>query len=141
MRTPTGIATAVALLLMTGMTACDSTPYPTGESFTTTVATIPDGVATASRSTGSPIVLDIRIADGTVTPANAELSAAVGQPIELRVTSDRRDQLRVHTNPERTFPVVPDQHQVFQFSADAPGHVEVDLRDLGRTVATIDVTA
>jgi hypothetical protein len=42
--------------------------------------------APAARTT-----VDIRIANGTVTPTNGQASASVGKPIALQVTSDTAD--------------------------------------------------
>jgi hypothetical protein len=83
--------------------------------------------------------LDITIAGGTVTPTNARLDAAVGQPITLNVTSDAADELHVHAVPEATFDIEPRAGQAFEFTVDVPGRVEVELHELHRTVVTIQV--
>lgn len=85
------------------------------------------------------LVVDISIKGGAVTPTNAVLQAKVGEPIEFRVTSDAIDELHVHSNPEHTFEVAAKPDQTFSFTVDVPGSVAVELHDLGRTVATIQV--
>jgi hypothetical protein len=85
--------------------------------------------------------LDITIANGSVTPTNAQLQAKVGQPITLRVSSDAADELHVHSVPDHTLTVEPRPDQTYQFTVDVPGRVEVELHHLGRTVATIQVQA
>lgn len=72
-------------------------------------------------------------------PTNAEFQARIGEPIELRVSSDAADELHVHAVPEHTFTVKPEPNQTFMFSVDVPGRVEVELHKLHRTVATIQV--
>jgi hypothetical protein len=83
--------------------------------------------------------LDITIADGQVTPVNAELEATVGQPITLQVTSDIADELHVHAVPEYSFEVRPGVGETFEFTVDVPGRVEVELHALHRTVVAIQV--
>jgi plastocyanin len=91
------------------------------------------------QQTPAGLVVDITISNGTVTPANAELDAKVGQPITFRVTSDAADELHVHSVPDHEFEVEAKPNQTFQFSVDVPGQVEVELHKLDRTVATIQV--
>jgi hypothetical protein len=89
--------------------------------------------------TGAGLTVDITIARGEVTPANATLQAAVRQPITLHVTSDAPDELHVHSVPDHKFEVAAAANQMFQFSVDVPGSVDVELHHLDRTVATIHV--
>jgi hypothetical protein len=85
------------------------------------------------------LIIDVTIADGSATPSNADLEAAVGQPIVLRVDSDAADELHIHAVPEHSFEVEPRSGQSFQFSVDVPGRVAVELHELNRTIATIEV--
>jgi hypothetical protein len=87
----------------------------------------------------SALSIDITISNGTVTPTNAQLSAKVGQPISVRVSSDTPDELHVHSTPDHEFEVKPQPNQTFQFTVDVPGSVEVELHKADRTVATIQV--
>lgn len=98
-----------------------------------------DTAAPSSTVTPAAPVLDVTIADGTVTPTNAELSARVGEPITIDVTSDTADELHVHAVPEHEFEVKPAAGQHFRFTVDVPGRVEVELHHLNRTVAVIQV--
>jgi hypothetical protein len=45
----------------------------------------------------------------------------------------------VHSNPEHTFDIKPENGQAFQFTVDVPGKVDVELHHLNKTVATITV--
>lgn len=85
------------------------------------------------------LVIDITISNGTVTPANVEFNATVGQPITFRVTSDAADELHVHSVPDHEFEVEAKPNQTFQCTVDVPGQVAVELHKLDRTVATIQV--
>ncbi|WP_370331297.1 hypothetical protein [Mycolicibacterium hippocampi] len=87
----------------------------------------------------APLVIDITVEGGEVTPTNVMHEAAVGQPIELRVDSDSADELHVHSTPEHTFDVGVGPGQTYRFTVDMPGRVDVELHDLHKTVATIQV--
>ncbi|WP_280483209.1 hypothetical protein, partial [Nocardia cyriacigeorgica] len=102
----------------------------------------PPGPPPAPRAgAGAPhaLVIEVRIADGSVTPVNARLDATVGRPIELVVDSDTEEELHVHATPEHTFAVLPGTGQRFAFTVEVPGRVEIELHGSHRTVATVDV--
>lgn len=92
---------------------------------------------TAPATTG--LRVDIAIANGTGTPANAALQGKVWQPITLNVSSDAVDELHAHSVPDHEFPVEARTGQMFQFVVDVPGQMDVELHDLDRTVASIQV--
>ncbi|WP_293240505.1 hypothetical protein [Mycolicibacterium sp.] len=85
------------------------------------------------------LVVDVTIKGGEVTPTNEQLQVKVGDPIVVRVDSDAKDQLHVHSNPEHTFDVEPRSGQSFQFTVAVPGKVDVELHELNRTIASIAV--
>jgi hypothetical protein len=94
---------------------------------------------TDDQSPPTRLVVDVTIKGGEVTPTNESLQGTLGEPIVFRVNSDAADQLHVHSNPEHTFTVEPKNGQQFQFTVDVPGKVDVELHQLGKTVATITV--
>nr|WP_253867746.1 hypothetical protein [Mycobacterium sp. GA-1285] len=85
------------------------------------------------------LTIDITIEGGKVDPTNAQVRGKVGEPIVLRVNSDAADALHVHSVPEHTFKVAPKPGQQFQFTVDVPGNVEIELHELNRVVATVQV--
>jgi sporulation-control protein spo0M len=85
------------------------------------------------------LVVDVTIKGGQVTPVNEQLQAALKQPVIFRVNSDVADELHVHSNPEHTFKIEAKPGQMFQFTVDVPGKVDVELHQLKKTVATISV--
>jgi hypothetical protein len=95
--------------------------------------------SSSKTATGLGLSVDVTIAHGQVTPANATLQATVRQPITLHVTSDAADELHVHSVPDHKFEVAAAPNQTFQFSVDVPGNVDIELHHLDRTVATIQV--
>jgi hypothetical protein len=98
------------------------------------------GCGSASKTaTGAGLSVNVTIAHGQVTPANAILQATVRQPITLHVTSDAADELHVHSVPDHKFEVAAAANQTFEFTVDVPGNVDVELHHLDRTVVTIQV--
>lgn len=93
----------------------------------------------ANKPAPGNLSVDVTIAHGQVTPVNATLQARVNQPITFRITSDAADELHVHSVPDHEFKIAAAPNQMFQFSVDVPGNVEVELHHLDRTVATIQV--
>ncbi|MEU4595821.1 hypothetical protein [Nocardia rosealba] len=109
------------------------------------LVTVSVGALLMGCSSGEPTVepvatartIDIRIADGEVSPVNTRTEAEVGQRIVLRVDSDATDELHVHSAPAHTFPVAAAAGQEFEFTVAVPGQVDIELHHLGRTVTTL----
>lgn len=97
-------------------------------------------MTTPSASVTAATVIDVVIADGVVTPVNAQAQAVAEKPIVLEVSSDAVDSIHVHSVPERTFDVAAQPGQRFEFTVAVPGRVDVELHDLMRTIVTIEVT-
>jgi hypothetical protein len=108
---------------------------------TTTTPGQPTASAPTNESTEGtkpgPVVLDVTIIDGEVTPRGARVELKVGQPLTLSVHSDRADEVHVHTDPEREFKVKADSHQRFTFTVDRPGKVAVEVHDLDAVIAEV----
>lgn len=85
------------------------------------------------------LVVDITVSGDNVNPTNGQFKAKIRQPIHLRVSSDVPDELHVHSVPDHTFTVEAKPDQTFEFTVDVPGQAEVELHELDRTVATIQV--
>jgi hypothetical protein len=85
------------------------------------------------------LVVDVEIKGDNVTPTNQQLQAGVKEQIVIRVNSDAADELHVHSTPEHSFNVEAKPNQSFQFTADVPGKVDVELYKLNKTIATIQV--
>jgi hypothetical protein len=85
------------------------------------------------------LAIDVDIKGGNVTPTNQQLQAGVKEQIVIRVNSDAADELHVHSTPEHKFNVEAKPMQVFQFTVDVPGKVDVELHKLNKTIATITV--
>ena len=83
--------------------------------------------------------IDVDIKGGNVTPTNQQLKAGVKEQIIIRVNSDAADELHVHSTPEHKFNIEAKPMQIFQFTVDVPGKVDVELHHLNKTIATITV--
>lgn len=102
-------------------------------------STISPSDMTDQQQPPSRLTIDVAIAGGNVTPTNAQLQGKVGEPIVLNVTSDVADELHVHSVPDHTFTVEAKPNQRFQFTVDVPGNVEIELHELNRVVASVQV--
>lgn len=83
--------------------------------------------------------IEVMIQGGNVTPTNEQLQASVKEPIVVHVDSDVADELHVHSTPEHTFKIDAKPNQAFQFTVDVPGKVDIELHQLHKTIATIQV--
>jgi PBP1b-binding outer membrane lipoprotein LpoB len=133
LKTLTAVA-AVALLIA----GCGGSTSPDGSSAASSTGTAAPEM-TDQQVPPERVVIDVTVAGGNVSPTNQQVQAKVKQPIIVRVNSDAADQLHVHSNPEHTFDIKPENGQAFQFTVDVPGKVDVELHHLDKTVATITV--
>lgn len=85
------------------------------------------------------LLIDVQIKGGEVTPTNQQLEAKVNQPIVVKVNSDVADELHVHSTPDHTFKIEAKPVQQFQFTVAVPGKVDIELHELGKTIATVQV--
>ena len=83
--------------------------------------------------------IDVTIEGGEVDPTNAQLEAKTNEAIVIRVNSDVADELHVHSTPEHTFKIEPEKALQFQFAVDVPGQVEIELHQLQKTIAIVQV--
>lgn len=85
------------------------------------------------------LLIDVSIKGGEVNPINAQLEAKINEPIVVKVISDVADELHVHSAPEHTFKIEAKPGQQFQFTVDVPGKVDIELHQLEKTIATVQV--
>ncbi|MCV7355569.1 hypothetical protein [Mycolicibacterium fluoranthenivorans] len=132
------IKTLAAVCAAALIAGCGSSTTPENTGTTSSTGTAAPEM-TDQQSPPERVVIDVTIAGGNVTPTNQQVQAKVKQPIIVRINSDAADQLHVHSNPEHTFDIKPENGQAFQFTVDVPGKVDVELHHLDKTVATITV--
>ena len=99
----------------------------------------PVGHVRTNRQPPDRLDIDVTIKGGEVNPTNAQLEAKTKEPIVIRVNSDVADELHVHSTPDHTFKIEPGKAQQFQFTVDVPGKVEIELHQLHKTIAIVQV--
>ena len=102
------------------------------------------GCGDSSESGGSsdkPVVVHITEQGGKIDPVGKVVEASTGQEIELLVTSDAKDEIHVHSDPEHEFEVAAgDQDKKFTFRVDVPGTIEVESHGLDVTILKLQVS-
>lgn len=87
-----------------------------------------------------PVRVEVTLEDGAATPSGDTVTVRSGQPVELVVTSDRADEIHVHSDPEQEFEVeAGSTDEVFLFTLDTPGTYEVESHELGLVVVRVQV--
>lgn len=81
---------------------------------------------------------DLVFDGATVSPNGERLELGVGQPLTLRIDSDRAGELHVHSTPERviTFPAGQSERRL---RIGQPGVVEVEEHDSGKILLQLEV--
>lgn len=130
------MALAAAALLTAGCGGSDSSE---GTSTSPSASTVSPSDMSNEQAPPTRLVIEVTIKGGTVTPTNEQLQSAVNEQIVIRVNSDVADELHVHSTPEHTFKIEAKPAQSFQFTVDVPGTVDVELHQLKKTIATIQV--
>jgi plastocyanin len=95
--------------------------------------------AQTQESPGDAVRIPVTIQGGEVDPSGERVSANVGQPIQLVVTSDTSDEIHVHSDPEHEFAVQPGKDQVFEFRIERPGVYDVESHELEVTIVQLEV--
>jgi hypothetical protein len=85
------------------------------------------------------LLIDVTIKGGEVNPTNAQLEAKTNEQIVVNVNSDVADELHVHSTPDHTFKIEAKPAQQFQFTVAVPGKVDIELHQLRKTIATVQV--
>ncbi len=135
-----GVLTAILTVAAAAAVGCSDTSTTSSTAGSATASSAIAASATSTSSAPAGPVLEVTIASGKATPANAAVLAKVGQPITVHVTSDAADELHVHSTPDHEFAIAAAPNQTFTFTVNEPGKVGVELHHLDQTVATIDVT-
>jgi hypothetical protein len=126
-----GCAT-VALVAGCGSSSGDTSP--------TTAEPVPSTDSSPSvAAQPDALRMNVSIVGDTVEPTNQRIDASVGQSISMSITSDITDELHVHSVPEHTFEIEPGKDELFTFTVDVPGQVDIELHHSDRTVATLVV--
>lgn len=100
-----------------------------------------DDSSDSDGSSDRPVTVDITEKDGKIEPVGKVVKASTGQDITLVVTSDVKDEIHVHSDPEHEFEVAAgDEEKEFTFSVDTPGTIEVESHMLDVTILKLEVS-
>ena len=138
---------AAALVLGLGLAACGGPAEPglapsTASSPAASARTsdqTPD--PTPSADVGDRVVVDITIADGKVTPNGEKVDVAVGQEVELNVTSDADDEIHAHTDDAAGYEleVKAGEPATGRFTVASAGSFEVESHHLEKIIVILNV--
>lgn len=143
-------ALVAATLASLALAACgsdgDARGPATTVSSTSTTTTAPSSTATTVATTPAPTttttvagtVISITVTGGSVDGPGRQ-RVALGEEVTLRVTSDRADEVHVHTY-DLHADVGPDAPAEIVFEATIPGVIEVELEESGRKLLDLEVS-
>jgi hypothetical protein len=128
-----------AALITAGCGGSNGTDNASGSASSSQPSTVGPSDMSNVQAPPTRLAIDVDIKGGNVTPTNQQLNAGVKEQIIIRVNSDAADELHVHSTPEHKFNIEAKPMQIFQFTVDVPGKVDVELHKLNKTIATITV--
>ena len=109
-------AAIAALALLVSVTACGEEKKPASD---------------------DAVVIKITQKDGKVDPSGDRVDVAVGEPIDLVVTSDDAGTLHVHSDPEQEFAFEAGT-KTFEFEISRPGVVAVESHELDQVIVQLE---
>ena len=137
--TVVGLALAASLLVA----GCASGPSAAGQPSTapssSTASSSADDDLPSTTTAAGALLIDITLADGTVTPNGAKYDVTKGQTIVLNVTSDHDDEIHVHSEPEVELEVAARQPVSRQFTVEQSGSFEVESHHPEKIIAILNV--
>jgi hypothetical protein len=85
------------------------------------------------------VIVDITIRDGKVTPQGDRVDVKVGQKVILHITSDAKETIHLHSEPEHELEVGDGDDVEKSFTFDVPGQIAVEAHDLDVTIVQLVV--
>jgi hypothetical protein len=132
-------ALTAAALITAGCGGSNSSDTASGTASSSQPSTVSPSDMSNEQAPPTRLVIDVTIKGGDVTPTNEQLQAGLKEQIVVRVNSDAADELHVQSTPEHSFKIDAKPMQSFQFTVAVPGKVDVELHQLKKTIATIQV--
>lgn len=117
----------VALVLALGLSACGGSADDTSST--------PSG---GSSSSSEPVQVSVTRDGDTFTPNGERVDLAVGQTLDLTITSDVAGEFHVHSTPEQEieYDAGTSEHEI---TIDRPGVVEVESHEPASVVLQLEV--
>ena len=95
--------------------------------------------ASATEPADDAVVVDIAVRDSKVTPQGDRVDVKVGQKVTLHITSDARETIHVHSEPEREVEIGDGDDVEESFTFDVPGQIAVEAHELDVTIVQLVV--
>ena len=146
-----GVRTTIVLLAgLLAATGCAGSstdapavgPSPRAAPPSAQVSASPPSSADAAPSPTRPTaqnIFEISFVNNQLTGDTGKLKVGLGETVSIRVTSSRPDQVHLHGY-DVSAPVAPGQPALLSFTATIPGAYELELEDLGRQLASLQVS-
>ena len=94
-----------------------------------------------SGSDKPPVIIEITEDGGHITPDNgAPVKVALGQEVQLNVSSDVDDEIHVHTEPDHEYEIVAGEDESYSFAVDSPGVYPIESHGLDITIVKLQVS-
>lgn len=126
------LGAAIGLVVCLALAACGGPAQP---------GLAPSVSSTSSTPSANRVVVDITLADGKVAPNGEKVDVAVGQEVELNVTSDTDDEIHAHTDDADGYELevkagVP---ATGRFMVSSAGSFEVESHHLEKIIVILNV--
>lgn len=143
MRTPRILITAVAvsMLLVAGCGGGEPSAEQTPSASTSAAepTTEPSAEETEEPPAPEGTVVEITVNGDNVEPNGARVEAELGEPITLRITSDRDGELHVHSTPEQEIEFT-EGTTTAELTIEQPGVIEVEDHHSGLVIVQLEVS-
>ncbi|GGF56648.1 hypothetical protein GCM10011519_33180 [Marmoricola endophyticus] len=128
---------AAALLLLAGCGSESSGSSGSTAAPSSSASSLASAPSSSPSSSSSSQTVAVRIEGEKVTPRNKRIQVEAGQPLTVRVVSDRDGELHVHSSPETTFDFGPGT-STKTFTIARPGIVEMEEHVSDTLVAQLE---
>jgi len=130
---PVLLGAAVLAMALTGCSATPSTPETTGPTTSTTTT-----ATSSATSTDLGTVVQVRLADGKVTPNGEKMDLKVGDVLTLVINSDHDDEVHVH-GIDVEIEVTAGQEVTRTVTLDQAGSFEVESHEPQKVILVLNV--
>lgn len=128
-RTTRWLAAVVTGTALLGTAACNE------------ATTLPLPKSSSASPGPATLTIPITIAGGQVQPNGEKISASLGQPVVLQVTSDEADEIHAHTGGDGYELEVPaNQPTTGEFTPTQPGSFEIESHHLEKVIVILNVS-
>ncbi len=138
------VAAVAAAMLLAGCGGDESTETaspaaPSSSSAAMEESSAPSEPASSPAPEPKGVVVDVTVSGESIDPNGERVQAELGEPLILRIDSDRAGELHVHSTPEQEVEFGKGSTQI-ELSFDQPGVVEVEDHESGLVVLQVQVS-